>query len=79
MSNDKVALDPASTIIERFGGPDKVREITKASRTRIYRWTQPKTVGGTDGVIPINHARTLLQHARDNGIPVSADDFMGAA
>jgi hypothetical protein len=70
------ALEPARTIIARFGGPDAVRQVTGASRTRIYRWTQPKERGGTDGVIPMPQARKLLQHAKEAGLPVSADDFL---
>lgn len=76
MSN--TPLEPASSIIARFGGPDKVQEVTGASRTRVYRWTQPKERGGTDGIIPMNHAAKLLQHARENGIPVTGEDLIGA-
>jgi hypothetical protein len=76
MSND--ALEPASSIIARFGGPDKVQEVTGASRTRVYRWTQSKERGGTDGIIPMLPARKLLQHARENGIAVTGEDLIGA-
>ncbi|RWF41613.1 MAG: helix-turn-helix domain-containing protein [Mesorhizobium sp.] len=72
----QTALDPANSIIERFGGQDTVMEITGASRTRVYRWTQPREKGGTDGLIPMPHASKLLQHAKKNGLPVTADDFM---
>jgi len=70
------ALEPAASIISRFGGQDRVIAITGASRTRVYRWTQSKDAGGTGGVIPTNHALTLLQYAKDNGVPVTADDFL---
>lgn len=69
-------LNPAASIITRFGGPDAVREITGASRTRVYRWTQPKGAGGTGGVIPTPHAQKLLKYAKDHGIAVSADEFL---
>jgi len=74
-----VSLDPAATIIARFGGPHKVQEVTGASRTRVYRWTQPTENGGTDGVIPIKHARKLLNFAKENGIAVTSADLIGAA
>lgn len=70
------ALEPANSIIDRFGGPDNVREITGASRTRVYRWTQPKSEGGTDGLIPTPQVVKLLSHARSNGMPLTADDFL---
>jgi hypothetical protein len=55
-----------------------VQEVTGASRTRVYRWTQPKDRGGTDGVIPMPHAIKLLSFARENGIDVTGDDLIGA-
>lgn len=71
-----IPLEPANTIITRFGGPSVVREITGASRTRVYRWTRPKAEGGTGGLIPADHAIRLLRHARENEIAVSASDFL---
>ena len=71
-----VSLEPASSIIKAFGGADKVIEVTGASRTRVYRWTQPKEKGGTGGTIPLDHAAKLLEHAKAAGLPVSADDFI---
>ena len=70
------SLEPASSIIGRFGGPVRVQEITGASRTRVYRWTQPEEKGGTGGIIPFRQAEKLLGYARENGIRISADDFM---
>lgn len=70
------ALEPANTIISRFGGPDRVMEITGASRTRVYRWTQPKAAGGTGGIIPMQQAVKLLRHAREHGVAISADEFL---
>ncbi len=75
----ETALEPANTIISRFGGPDAVRDITGASRTRVYRWTLPKEQGGTNGIIPHKHAEKLLSHARENGIEFQADEFFRVA
>lgn len=72
----QTSLEPASSIIERFGGPVAVQEITGVSRTRVYRWTQPKGLGGTGGMIPTESALKLLKHARANGISVTAEDFL---
>ena len=69
-------LEPAHTIIKQFGGPAAVKRITGISGTRIYRWTRPKSAGGTDGFIPIQHARKLLEYAKANDIPVSAEQFL---
>lgn len=72
------SLEPASSIIRRFGGSDAVRKITGASRTRVYRWTLPKHAGGTGGVIPFKHIPALIEAARAEGIDLSANDFLPA-
>lgn len=77
MSESTAPLEPANSIISRLGGPDKVREITNASRTRVYRWTQPRENGGTNGVIPTRHAAKILAFAREQGIQISAEEFIG--
>lgn len=69
-------LEPAHSIIQRLGGPEKVQAITGASRTRVYRWTQPRENGGTGGVIPFQHVPALIAAARAGDIPLSADDFI---
>lgn len=70
------ALEPATRIIENFGGHIVVRSITGVSRTRVYRWTRPKSEGGTGGLIPTDHAIKLLRHAKEHGISITADDFL---
>lgn len=70
------ALEPASSIIELFGGTAAVQAITGASRTRVYRWTQPKSAGGTNGMIPMDSALKLLQHAHEHNLPVTAEHFL---
>lgn len=74
---DQTTLEPAKSIIARFGGPDAVREITGASRTRVYRWQLPKEQGGTDGRIPPKPAEKLLSHAKKVGMEFSGDEFFG--
>lgn len=69
------ALEPAKSIISRLGGLTVVQSVTGASRTRVYRWTQPKENGGTGGLIPLGHAPKLLEYAKANRIKISADDF----
>lgn len=72
-------LQPAARIIERLGGVARVAAITGLHRTRVSNWRRPKTVGGTDGLIPQKHHPRLLNHARDNGIALSAEDFLADA
>ncbi|MCA0343839.1 MAG: hypothetical protein LCH99_29425 [Proteobacteria bacterium] len=71
-------LEPAASIIDRFGGPDVVQEITGADRTRVYRWTQPKNKGGTDGMIPLRPALKLWAHAKAHDLDIPSDLFFSS-
>lgn len=73
------ALEPAASVIAKFGGPQKVQDITKADRTRVFRWTQPREAGGTDGRIPMKQVIKLIEHARKHDIPISGDEFFMAS
>lgn len=79
MDDMSKALEPASSIIARFGGSEKVQAITGASRTRVYRWTQPENKGGTGGTIPQKQLRKLLEHAMATGIQIDAAELLGVA
>lgn len=70
------SLQPAAKIIERLGGMHEVIRITGASRTRVYRWTQPVENGGTGGTIPLRHIPALLAAARKRNINLDANDFL---
>ncbi|QRM55127.1 hypothetical protein [Sinorhizobium sp. BG8] len=50
--------------------------ITGVHRTRVSNWAREKTAGGTGGIIPFKHVRTLLAAAREQGVELSADDFL---
>ena len=75
-TNAPEKLEPAASIIDRFGGPEAVQEITGADRTRVYRWTQPREKGGTDGIIPPKPARKLWAHAKATGLDIPVDLFL---
>jgi hypothetical protein len=77
-TNAPEKLEPAASIIDRFGGPDAVQEITGADRTRVYRWTQPRERGGTDGIIPLKPAQKLWAYAKANRLDIPSDLFLSA-
>jgi hypothetical protein len=72
-------LDPARSVISALGGVEKVAEITGKHVSRVYRWMYPKANGGTDGFVPQPDAEKLLQYARDNDKPLTADSFFRRA
>lgn len=72
-------MEPASSIIEKLGGEAVVSKITKTAYTAPYRWQAARKKGGTGGRIPQDHHRTLLSYARENNIPLEAEEFLPCA
>lgn len=69
-------MEPAASIIDRLGGVTRVASIVGVHRTRVSNWKRPRQVGGTNGRVPQDYHVKLLEHARANGILLSADDFL---
>lgn len=69
-------LEPAQTIITRFGGPAAVAKLVSVHRTRVSNWKRPREKGGTGGLIPQQYHRALLDHAFENSIELKAEDFL---
>jgi len=69
-------MEPASSIVQKLGGESVVAKVTGTAYTAPYRWQHPRERGGTDGVIPQRHHRTLLDYARSKGISLKAEEFL---
>lgn len=69
-------LEPAGAVITALGGCAKTAEILGMNRITVWRWTQPKRRGGTDGLIPRHEIQErILDWSRQNGDPVTAEMF----
>lgn len=68
-------LTQAERIIAKFGGPYKLAEQLGVRPSTVYRWTYPKSKGGSDGVIPTKSINKLLRLARVHGIFLTGDDL----
>jgi DNA-binding phage protein len=64
-------MTPASVIVERFGGATAVARIVGVHRTRIYTWLR-------SGRVPQAHQLKLLEEARQRGLPLTAEELIGA-
>jgi hypothetical protein len=69
-------MDPAAAIIKKLGGEAKVADLTGTALTAPYRWQREKAKGGTGGLIPQVHHRTLLDYAHAHGISLLAEEFL---
>ena len=70
----------AEKVIARFGGArDLARALAECDLDRhpcnVYRWTYPRTKGGTHGYIPIHALQMVLAAARRNGIYLTQEDL----
>jgi hypothetical protein len=68
-------MEPASTVIAAFGGPNAVAEILGIHRTNVASWKRPKAKRGTGGRIPVWHAEKLLAEAKSRGLALTAESF----
>lgn len=68
-------MEPASKIIDAFGGANAVAAIVGLHRTRVYAWKKPKTKSGTGGLIPIEQCHRPLREAKARGMAIVPADF----
>ncbi|WP_217645752.1 helix-turn-helix domain-containing protein [Paracoccus homiensis] len=71
-------MEPALLIISRLGGVARVASLRGIHRSAVWKWTQPRSKGGTDGRIPIEHIRPLLEETRRLELGIKAEDFLPA-
>lgn len=69
-------MEPAQTVIGKFGGPSALAELLGIHRTRVSSWQRERSAGGTGGNIPQRYHQQMLAHARANGIELKAEDFL---
>ncbi|WP_448952165.1 hypothetical protein [Labrys neptuniae] len=75
----KHQLNPAFAVIRKVGGVGIVSTITGRDVSRVYRWTYPKSLGGTDGFIPHEEALKLLKFAEEQGLDLTHADFFNTS
>lgn len=68
-------MEPAKTLIKKFGGVKAVCGITGISYSQVCKWRMPRDRDGTNGVIPWDSASKLMDHAKENGLEVTHEDF----
>ena len=72
-------VDPATTVLARFGGAGPLAQLLRLDRSAVHRWALPKHRGGSGGLIPARHHQRLLILAAQHGITLTAADLVGAA
>ncbi len=77
---ERVLSNQAHTILAKFGGPRRLASILRAigkpkDVATIYKWTYPRSKGGTSGFIPTSMWPDLLSAARYDGVLLKAEDL----
>lgn len=76
----RVQSHQARRIIHKFGGEARLADLLTeytgkpVARSTIYRWTWPRSKGGTGGFIPSQKMRLLQSMARNEGILLTPQD-----
>lgn len=70
-----IYLDPAASIVAKFGTLKKLADAAGVSESRACRWRLPKEVGGTGGIIPSTRQQRILDWAAQNGVKIGPEDF----
>ena len=71
-------IDPAHTVLLRFGGAGPLSRLLGLDRSAVHRWALPRSRGGSGGLVPGRHHRRILALAAAEGIALSAADLIGA-
>lgn len=69
-------MEPASTIISKFGGEAQIATLLGIATPTPYNWRKPKEAGGTAGRIPQKYHHKLLDLAAERSIPLTASDLL---
>ena len=68
-------LDPAASLAVKLGGLENLAAAAGVSVSRASRYRQPKSKGGTDGLIPSTRQQRILDWAVQRGVPITPADF----
>jgi hypothetical protein len=72
------ATTPAEKVIEAFGGVRVLARLLGRNPSSVVRWRQPKSEGGTGGVVPSALQGRVLTLARAQGLALTAEDLISA-
>jgi len=68
--------EPAASVVQALGGATAVARLCNVHPTQVHRWRRPKSIGGSDGVIPLQHHRKIVTTARERGIDFVTPEYL---
>lgn len=80
--NTPTKTTQAQRVIAKFGGARQLAQALsrlelgkRRDAANVYRWTYPKSKGGTGGLIPSSAMADVLEAARLDGVLLTAEDI----
>lgn len=71
---------PGVVVIEELGLMSVVDglqdDFPGLAKSTVWRWSQPRSSGGTDGIVPARYHLPLLRLSHQLGCRLSADDLV---
>lgn len=77
MPKPKHAMQPARSVIDKFGGCRPLSRVLAIHPSTISRWTTSAAVKGTDGRIPQKYWGRIVMAAQDRGFTLTSSDLAG--
>lgn len=74
MSHHK-RLEPAKSVIARFGGIRPTARVLGISPSAVMRWMLPRHEKGTDGNVPLKHWQALINYAKKEQISLTVAEL----
>jgi hypothetical protein len=65
----------AQRVINKCGGIRNTAYIIGISVQSVYKWTIPRSKGGTNGLVPQKRQIELMVAAKNHGIQLTHEDF----
>jgi hypothetical protein len=73
--NPKCAESPAEKVMRVFGSA-RASALAGLTTEALRKWNRRLSKGGQGGLVPARYQQIFLQAAQDEGLPLSAEDFI---
>lgn len=77
MAKPKHLMQPARSVVDRFGGGRTLARVLSINPSTISRWTASAASKGTGGSIPQKYWGRIIVAAQDRGFTLTANDLAG--
>lgn len=75
-----VTVSPGEVVLSEIGLMPTVNglqgDFPGLHKSTVWRWSQPETKGGTDGIVPSRYHLPLMRLAKRLGRTLTADDLV---